>query len=45
MTLVGAENDGLVNTLADRLAEVVVETLSQGLAKEEADDTWLYTKK
>lgn len=45
VTLVSAENDALVNKLADRLAEVVVKTHSQGQAKEEADYTCLHTDK
>lgn len=45
VTLVSAENDALVNKLADRLAEVVVKTHSQGPAKEEADYTCLHTDK
>ena len=35
-TLANAENDALVSPLADRLAEVEVETLGEGQAKKEA---------
>lgn len=45
MTLVGVENDALVDTLADRLEKVVVETLSQGQSKEKTDATWPHINK
>ena len=36
-TVANAENDALVNTLADWLAEVEVETLGEGKTKKEAE--------
>ena len=36
MTLANAENDAVVNTLADKLAKVEIETLGEGQAKDEA---------
>ena len=36
-TLANAENDALVNALADWLADVEVETVGEGKAKEKAE--------
>ena len=36
-TIANGENDALVNTLAERLADLEVETLGQGQAEEDAE--------